>query len=40
MPRWLRTIIDPGGDWIAKPPAASFGRDVYRRDARTIRIST
>ena len=29
-PRWLRTIIDAGGDWIAKPPAASFGRDVYR----------
>ncbi len=29
-PRWLRTIIETGGDWIAKPPAASFGRDVYR----------
>ena len=27
---WLRAIIESGGDWIAKPPAASFGRDVYR----------
>jgi len=29
-PQWLREIVASGGDWIAKPPAASFGRDVYR----------
>jgi len=29
-PLWLRQIIVAGGDWVAKPPAASFGRDVYR----------
>jgi glutathione synthase len=29
-PRWLRQIIAAGGDWIVKPPAASFGRNVYR----------
>ena len=28
--QWLRQIIAAGGDWIVKPPAASFGRDVYR----------
>ena len=27
---WLRQIVASGGDWIAKPPASSFGRDVYR----------
>lgn len=32
-PRWLRRIIESGGDWIVKPPAASFGRDVYRVSA-------
>jgi len=30
---WLRAIIASGGDWIVKPPAASFGRDVYRVSA-------
>jgi glutathione synthase len=29
-PRWLKRIVTTGGEWIAKPPAASFGRDVYR----------
>ncbi len=29
-PAWLRQIIATGGDWIVKPAAASFGRDVYR----------
>jgi glutathione synthase len=29
-PIWLRGIVERGGDWIAKPSAASFGRDVYR----------
>lgn len=29
-PRWLKSIVIAGGEWIAKPPAASFGRDVYR----------
>ena len=29
-PNWLKAIVAGGGDWIAKPPAASFGRDVYR----------
>ena len=29
-PVWLRGIIERGGDWIVKPSAASFGRDVYR----------
>ncbi len=33
-PRWLRAIIAAGNDdWIVKPPAASFGRDVYRVNA-------
>jgi len=26
----LAAIVARGGDWIAKPPAASFGRDVFR----------
>ena len=29
-PRWLKQRVLGGGDWIAKPSAASFGRDVYR----------
>jgi glutathione synthase len=29
-PRWLKAVVVAGGEWIAKPPAASFGRDVYR----------
>jgi len=29
-PAWLRSIVERGGDWIVKPSAASFGRDVYR----------
>ncbi len=29
-PAWLRQIVATGGDWIVKPPASSFGRDVYR----------
>ena len=33
-PQWLRNTIETGGDWIVKPPAASFGRDVYRVTAR------
>jgi glutathione synthase len=32
-PRWLAQIVARGGDWIVKPTAASFGRDVYRVDA-------
>jgi glutathione synthase len=28
--RWLRAIVVAGGEWVAKPPASSFGRDVYR----------
>jgi glutathione synthase len=28
-PRTLLEIIQTGGKWIAKPPAGSFGRDVY-----------
>ena len=26
----LAAIVRGGGDWIAKPPASSFGRDVFR----------
>ena len=26
----LAAIVQRGGDWIAKPPASSFGRDVFR----------
>ena len=29
----LAAIVARGGEWIAKPPAASFGRDVYRLHA-------
>jgi len=29
-PERLDAIVGRGGDWIAKPPAASFGRDVFR----------
>ncbi len=29
-PEWLATIVMRGGEWIAKPAAASFGRHVYR----------
>jgi glutathione synthase len=29
-PRRLARIVERGGDWIAKPPGASFGREVYR----------
>jgi glutathione synthase len=32
-PQWLRGIIAGGGEWIVKPPAASYGRDVYRVNA-------
>lgn len=32
-PLWLRGIIARGGEWIVKPPAASYGRDVYRVNA-------
>ena len=26
----LTAVVAAGGDWIAKPPASSFGRDVFR----------
>ena len=29
-PDRLADIVARGGDWIAKPPAASFGRDVFK----------
>ena len=29
-PARLAAIVAAGGDWIAKPPASSFGRDVFR----------
>lgn len=29
-PDVIRARIDSGGEWILKPPAGSFGRDVYR----------
>ena len=29
-PDKLAAIVRRGGDWIAKPPASSFGRDVFR----------
>lgn len=29
-PDRLAAIVARGGDWIAKPPAGSFGRDVFR----------
>ena len=29
-PEMLGAIVETGGDWIAKPPASSFGRDVFR----------
>jgi len=29
-PDQLAAVVARGGDWIAKPPAASFGRDVFR----------
>ncbi len=32
-PTELLRRIDAGGDWILKPPAGSFGRDVYRLNA-------
>ena len=28
-PCFLAGLVESGGDWIAKPPAGSFGRDVY-----------
>ena len=28
--RWLYEKLRDGGDWIAKPPAASFGRGVFK----------
>ena len=32
----LAAVVARGGDWIAKPPASSFGRDVFRlRDGDT-----
>ncbi len=32
-PRRLATHVERGGDWVVKPPASSFGRDVYRVSA-------
>lgn len=32
-PRRLAAIVAAGGDWVAKPPASSFGRDVFRVSA-------
>lgn len=29
-PEWLASIVARGGDWIVKPTASSFGRDVFR----------
>lgn len=29
-PDELAAIVRRGGDWVAKPPASSFGRDVFR----------
>ena len=29
-PAKLAAIVQRGGEWIAKPPASSFGRDVFR----------
>ncbi len=29
-PRFLGDIVDAGGDWVAKPTAGSFGREVWR----------
>ena len=29
-PRKLAAVVRAGGDWIAKPAASSFGRDVFR----------
>jgi len=26
---WLRSIVETGGRWIAKPPAGSFGQNVF-----------
>ena len=28
-PAVFTALVESGGDWIAKPPAGSFGRDVY-----------
>lgn len=30
--------IETGGEWIVKPPAGSFGRDVYRVDAQDANL--
>jgi glutathione synthase len=40
-PQWLIDIVaEDGGDWILKPPATSFGRDVFRvrRDDPNLRV--
>ena len=29
-PEWLAAIVARGGEWVAKPTAGSFGRDVVR----------
>jgi glutathione synthase len=39
-PAWLAGVVGRGGDWVAKPAAGSFGREVYRlrRDDPNLRV--
>lgn len=35
---YLMRHVEAGGEWILKPPAGSFGRDVYRVDAQDANL--
>lgn len=39
-PDWLAAIVARGGDWVAKPTAGSYGRDVVRLSADANGLAT
>ena len=39
-PDWLAAIVARGGDWVAKPTAGSYGRDVVRIGAGDDCVAT
>jgi glutathione synthase len=39
-PDWLAAIVARGGDWVAKPTAGSYGRDVVRVGADADGLAT